>query len=146
LIVAGAGLLTVVAYAIMGLSAYANLLTVTAKDPRDPDEVAKYANGVRNHARVVIVGLLVAFLGTAAFAVYRLFSSSASPESAVAAAADFVAKETKLTSDRIHFSGMMIDNDFYVVTYSVPTTGNDVTVRVSVKNGSVTQVAQQKKP
>ncbi|WP_334416650.1 MULTISPECIES: hypothetical protein [unclassified Bradyrhizobium] len=146
LVVAGAGLLVVVAFAIMGLSAYANLLTVTARDPRDPDEVAKYANGVRDHARIVIIGLSVVLVFTATFAVNRLFASSGSPESAVAAAADFVAKETKLTTDRIHFTEMVTDNDAYVVTYSVPTTGNDVTVRVGKKDGSIARVTQQKKP
>ncbi|RQH12674.1 hypothetical protein [Bradyrhizobium sp. RP6] len=146
LVVAGAGLLVVVAFAIMGLSAYANLLTVTARDPSDPDGVTKYANGVRDHARVVIIGLSVALFFTATFAVNRLFASSNSPESAIAAAAGFVANETKLTTDRIHFAGMVADNDAYVVTFSVPTTGNDFTVRVAKKDGSVTQVAQQKKP
>jgi hypothetical protein len=146
LIAAGAGLLVVVASAIMGLSAYANLLTVTAKDPRVPEEVTKYSKGVRDHARYVVLGLLVAFLGTATFAVSRLLASSASPEGAVTAAADFVASETKLTADRFHFTGMVADNDTYVVTYSVPTTGNDFTVRVAKKNGKVTQVTKQKSP
>jgi membrane-bound ClpP family serine protease len=146
LICAGAGLLFVVAFAIMGLSAYANLLTVTAKVPSDETEVAKYSKGVRNHARVVIIALFVALIGTATFALDRLFASSATPESAVTAAADFVAKETKLTTDRLHFTGMVVDNDAYVVTYSVPTTGNDFTVRVSKKDGNITQVMPQKKP
>jgi hypothetical protein len=146
LVFAGAGLLFVVAFAIMGLSAYANLLTVTAKVPGDKQEVTKYSNGVRNHARVVIVALFVALIGTVAFAVDRLFAPAATPGGAVAAAADFVAKETKLTTDRIRFAGMTTDNDFYVVTYSVPTIGTDYTVRVAKKDGSLTQVTPQKTP
>jgi hypothetical protein len=110
------------------------------------NEVTKYSRGVRNHARVVIIALSVALIGTVTFAVNRLFASSASPESAVTAAADFVSNQTKLTTDRIHFAGMVADNDAYVVTFSVPTIGNDFTVRVAKKDGSVTQVAQQKKP
>ncbi len=145
LLCAGAGLMFVVAFAIMGLSAYANLLTVTAKVTRN-DEVTEYSKGVRNHARVVILALFVVLIGTVTFAVNRLFTSSATPESAVAAAADFVAKQTNLTTDRIHFTGMAADNDAYVVTYSVPTIGNDFTVRVSKKNGTFTQVTLQKKP
>lgn len=146
LLCAGAGLLFVVAFAIMGLSTYANLLTVTAKDPRIDDEVTKYQKGVRNHARVVILALFVTLIGTVAFAVNRLFVSSATPESAVVAAADFIAKETKLTADRIHFTGMATENDAYIVTYSVPTTGNDFTVRVAKKDGVVTQAKSQKQP
>jgi membrane-bound ClpP family serine protease len=146
LLCAGAGLLFVVAFAIMGLSAYANLLTVTAKVPRNDDEITGYSKGVRNHARVVILALFVALIGTVTFAVNRLFTSPATPESAVIAAADFVAKQTKLTTDRFHFTGMAADNDAYVVTYSVPTIGSDFTVRVAKKDGTVTQVTPQKKP
>jgi hypothetical protein len=147
LLCAGAGLMFVVAFAIMGLSAYANLLTVAAKVPRNEDQVTVYSKGIRDHARVVIISLSLALIGTVAFAVNRLFTSSATPESAVTAAADFVAKETKLTIDRIHFTGMATDNDAYVVTYSVPTIGNDFTVRVAKKDGSIHQVSTpQKKP
>jgi hypothetical protein len=146
LLVGGAGLLFVVAFAIMGLSTYANLLTVTARTPAEPTKMAKYTNGVRDHARVVIIALSVALFGTVTFAVNRLFAFSATPESAVTAAADFVAKETKLTTDRIHFTRMVTENDAYLVTYTVPTTGSDVTVRVAKKDGVVTQAAQQKSP
>jgi hypothetical protein len=146
LLAAGAGLLFVVAFAIMGLSTYANLLTATAKTPTDKNEVTKYTKGVRDHARVVIIALFVALVGTVVFAVNRLFASPATPESAVTAAADFVAAQTKLTTDRLHFNRMEVDNDAYVVTYAVPTTNSDVTVRVAKKDGTVTQATQQKKP
>ena len=72
--------------------------------------------------------------------------AAATPGSAVTAAADFVAKQTNLTTDRIHFTGMAADNDAYVVTYSVPAIGNDFTVRVAKKDGTVTKVTPQKKP
>jgi membrane-bound ClpP family serine protease len=146
LLCAGVGLLFVVVFAIMGLSTYAKLLTVTAKVPRNDDEVTEYSKGVRNHARVVILALFVALIGTVTFAVNLLFTSSATPESAVTAAADFVAKQTNLTTDRIHFTGMAADNDAYVVRYSVPTIESDFTVRVAKKDGTVTQVTPQKKP
>lgn len=146
LLAAGAGLLFVVAYAIMGLSTYANLLTATAKTPPDKNEVTKYTKGVRNHARVVILALFVALIGTVVFAVNRLFASSTSPDSALTVAADFVAKQTKLTSDRVQFNRMEAENDAYVVTFTVPTTSSDVTVRVSKKDGTVTQAAQKKTP
>ena len=141
------GLLLVVMFAIMGLSSYANLLTVTARNPTNQQEMSNYANGVRNHARVVIIGLLLAFLGISAFALNRLFASPATtPESAVTAAADFVSKETKLTSDRIYFTRMVAESDAFVVTYSVPTTGSEVTVRVAKRDGSVTHATKQKTP
>jgi hypothetical protein len=146
LLCAGAGLLFVVVYAIMGLSTYANLLTVTAKTPTDQKQVTKYANGVRNHARVVIIALSVALIGTVTFAVNRLFASPATPDSAVTTAADFVAKETKLTTDRIQFSRMVAESDAFVVTYLVPTIGSEVIVRVAKKDGSVSQAMQQKTP
>lgn len=146
LLVAGAGLLFVVAFAIMGLSTYANLLMVTAKNPLDQNEVKKFTKGVRNHARVVIISLFAALVGTVCFAGIRLFASSTSPDGAVSIAADFVAKQTKLTTDRIHFSRMEAENDGYVVTFAVPTTSSDMTVRVSTKDGTITQVAQQKTP
>jgi hypothetical protein len=146
LVVAGAGLLFVVAFAVMGLSAYANLLTVSAKNPRKGADVEKYSKGVRNHARVVIVALSMALAGTVTFAVNRLFAPPTTPEGAVTTATGFVVKETKLTADMIHFDKMETDGDAYVVTFSVPTTGNGFTVRVAKKDGSVAQATQQKKP
>lgn len=146
LVVAGAGLVFVVAFAIMGLSAYANLLTVSAKNPRQEADVVKYSNGVRNHARIVIVALSMALAGTVTFAVNRLFAPPTTPEGAVTTAAGFVAKETKLTADMIHFDKMETNGDAYVVTFSVPATGNGFTVRVAKRDGSVAQATQQKKP
>ena len=146
LVLAGAGLVFVVAFAVMGLSAYANLLTVSAKVPRDTKDVDKYSKGVRDHARVVIIALSVALAGTVTFAVNRLFAPPTTPEGAVTTAAGFVAKETKLTADMIHFDKMEADSDAYVVTFSVPTTGNGFTVRVAKKDGGVAQATQQKKP
>jgi hypothetical protein len=125
LLCAGTGLLFVVAFAVMGLSAYANLLTVAARVPRKADDVDKYSKGVRDHA--------------------RLFTPPTTPEGAVTTAASFVATETKLTADMVHFDKMETDGDAYVVTFSVPTTGNAFTVRVAKKDGSVAQVSQQKK-
>lgn len=46
LVLAGAGLVFVVAFAVMGLSAYANLLTVSAKISRNTKDVEKYSKGV----------------------------------------------------------------------------------------------------
>jgi hypothetical protein len=146
LLCAGTGLLFVVAFAVMGLSAYANLLTVAARVPRKADDVDKYSKGVRDHARVVIIALSVALAGTVAFAVNRLFTPPTTPEGAVTTAASFVATETKLTADMVHFDKMETDGDAYVVTFSVPTTGNAFTVRVAKKDGSVAQASQQKKP
>ena len=62
------------------------------------------------------------------------------------AAAEFVSKEAKLTSDRIYFNRMEAENDTFVVTCSVPTTGSEVTVRVSKKDGRVAQASQNKAP
>lgn len=146
LVLAGAGLVFVVAFAVMGLSAYANLLTVSAKISRNAKDVEKYSKGVRDHARVVIIALSVALAGTVTFAVNRLFAPPTTPEGAVTTAAGFVAQETKLTTDLIHFDRMEADSDAYVVTFSVPTTGNGFTVRVAKKDGSVAQATQQKKP
>lgn len=140
------GLGVVVLFAIMGLSAYANLLTATASsDPTMQPRVPFYAKGVRNHARVVIVGLSVTFLGIGAFALNRLFApSAATPESAVVAAAKFVSTQANLTPDRINFIRMVAENDAFVVTHSVPVTGTEFAVRVSKKNGSVTHASQSK--
>lgn len=146
LVLVGAGLVFVVAFAVMGLSAYANLLTVSAKVPRNTKDVEKYSKGVRDHARVVIIALSVALAGTVTFAVNRLFAPPTTHEGAVTTAAGFVAKETKLTSDMIHFDRMETDSDAYVVTFTVPTTGNACTVRVAKKDGAVSQATQQKKP
>ncbi|MDT4738437.1 hypothetical protein [Bradyrhizobium sp. WYCCWR 12699] len=146
LVLAGAGLLFVVAFAVMGLSAYANLLTVTAKVPQNPDDVDKYSKGVRGHARVVIIALSLALAGTVTFAVNRLFAPATTPDGALTTAAGFVAKETGLTSDRIHFDKIETDSDAYVVMFTVPTTGNAFTVRVAKKDGAVSQASQQKKP
>src|SRR3982074_1305457 len=123
LVLAGAGLVFVVAFAVMGLSAYANLLTVSAKVPRNTKDVEKYSKGVRDHARVVIIALSVALAGTVTFAVNRLFAPPTTPEGAVTTAAGFVATETKLTSDMIHFDRMETDSDAYVATLTLPTTG-----------------------
>lgn len=127
-------------------SAYANLLTVSAKISRNTKDVEKYSKGVRDHARVVIIALSVALAGMVTFAVNRLFAPPTTPEGAVTTAAGFVAKETKLTTDMIHFDRMEADSDAYVATFSVPTTGNGFTVRVAKKDGSVAQATQQKKP
>lgn len=51
LVLVGAGLVFVVAFAVMGLSAYANLLTVSAKISRNTKDVEKCSKGVRDHAR-----------------------------------------------------------------------------------------------
>lgn len=146
LVVAGAGLIFVVAFAVRGLSAYANLLTVSAKNPREEEDVEKYSNGVRNHARIVIVSLSVTLAGTVTFAVNRLFAPPTTPEGAVTTAAGFIVKETKLTTDMIHFDKMETASDAYVVTFSVPTTGNGFPILVAKKDGSVAQATQQKKP
>lgn len=116
LVLAGAGLVFVVAFAVMGLSAYANLLTVSAKISRNTKDVEKYSKGVRDHARVVIIAA-VALAGTVTFAINRLLAPPTTPEGAVTTAAGFVAKETKLTTDMIHFDRMEADSDAYVVTY-----------------------------
>ncbi len=60
--------------------------------------------------------------------------------------ASFVAKETKLTADMIHFDKMEADGDAYAVTFSVPTTGNAFSIRVAKKDGNVARNLQQKKP
>lgn len=83
LVLAGAGLVFVVAFAVMGLSPYANLLTVSAKISRNTKDVEKYSKGVRDHARVVIIALSVALAGTITFAVNRLFAPPTTPEGAV---------------------------------------------------------------
>lgn len=92
LVLAGAGLVFVVAFAVMGLSAYANLLTVSAKISRNTKDVEKYSKGIRDRARVVIIALSVALAGTVTFAVNRLFAPPTTPEGAVTTAAGFVAK------------------------------------------------------
>lgn len=94
----------------------------------------------------MIIALSVALAGTVTFAVNRLFAPPTTPEGAVTTAAGFVAKETKLTSDMIHFDRMETDSDAYVVTFTVPTTGNAFTVCVAKKDGTVSQATQQKKP
>src|ERR1700722_10057266 len=48
LVLAGGGPVLVVAFAVMGLSAYANLQTVSAKVPRNTKDVEKYSKGVRD--------------------------------------------------------------------------------------------------
>jgi hypothetical protein len=143
------GLGIVVAFAIMGLSTYANLLTATASsDAKIQERVPVYAEGVRNHARWVIIGLISGFLGLGLFAGYRLLfaSAAATPESAIEAATVLVSKETKQPAEGLLLTRMEADNDAFTVTYSLGTVGREVIVRVSKRDGSILRLTQEKKP
>jgi hypothetical protein len=142
------GLALVVAFAIMGLSAYANLLAVNASENAEMRKRAPlYANGVRDHARVVILGLTIGFLGIGLFAGYRLFFAPATgtPENAIEAAAALVSKETKQDRDVLYLTQMEADSDAYTVTYFATAINSDITVRVSKKDGKITRLTQDKR-
>jgi hypothetical protein len=142
------GLALVVAFAIMGLSAYANLLTVMASGDADMRKRAPvYANGVRDHARVVILGLTIGFLGMGLFAGYRLFfvPATGTPEIAIEAAAALISNEAKQPRDVLYLTRMEADSDAYTVTYIVTVTNSEVTVRVSKKDGNITRLTQDKR-
>jgi hypothetical protein len=143
------GLALVVAFAIMGLSTYANLLTATASsDTRLQSRISVYANGVRNHGQVVMIGLMISFVCVAGFAVHQLFfiSPTGTPESAIDAAQKFASKAAQQPPGSLSFRHMESDNDAYVVTYLVPATNSEISVRLSKKDGSIIQVKAAPKP
>ncbi len=122
------GLGGVVLFAIMGLSSYANLLTATASSDAVVRKCAPtYAKGVRDHARVVVLALTVAFIGIGFFACYRLFSAptTGTPESAIEMAAALISKETKQPPDRLYLMRMEADDDAFTVTYQVAATSSE---------------------
>lgn len=140
------GLAIVVAFAIMGLSAYANLLTVTSSgDARVRSRAPAYAKGVRDHARVVIIGLTIGFLGIGLFASWRLFlvSPAGTPEAAIEAAGTMVSGQTKQPRDTLYLTRIEADRDAYIVTYHVAATKSVATVRVSRKDGDIILFTQE---
>jgi hypothetical protein len=147
---AGVALGTVVYYSVMGLSVYANLLTTTANEVAGkPLEkpVLFYVEGLRTHARGVVLALLFAFLAIGAYAGYRLFCVTAgTPEAAIETASLFVSKETKQPLDTLYLTRMDTDNDAFIVTYFVTPTNSDAIVRISKKDGSIIRLTQDKRP
>jgi hypothetical protein len=78
---AGLALIAIVAFAAMGLSAYANLLTALGREARlisatsqSTRSSSKYSAGIVFHARIVIIALFVAWVSLTVFAGLRLFS------------------------------------------------------------------------
>jgi hypothetical protein len=150
ILVAGAFLGVVIYYAVMGLSVYANLLTTTANEAAgkaSQNSASVYVDGLRHHARGVIVGLFVAFIAIGFFAGYRLFflPTAGTAEAAIETASAFVSKETKQPSDTLYLTRLETDNDAFMVTYFVTATNSDATVRISKKDGSVIRLTQGKR-
>jgi hypothetical protein len=148
---AGAALGTVVYYSAMGLSVYANLLTATANEAAGKPlqkPALFYVDGLRHHARGVVVGLFFAFIAIGIFAGYRLFflTTAGSPEAAIETASLLVSKETKQPLDTLYLTRMDVDNDAFIVTYFVTLTNSDATVRISKKDGSMIRFTQDKRP
>jgi hypothetical protein len=148
---AGMALGAVVCYSVMGLSVYANLLTATATEVAGkppPKPVLFYVNGLRYHARGVVLGLFVAFVAIGFYAGYRLFfvTAAGTPEAAIETASLLVSKETKQPADTLYLTRMDTDNDAFIVTYFVTLTNSDATVRISKKDGSVIRLTQDRRP
>jgi hypothetical protein len=143
---AAIGLSIVVSFAVMGLSAYANLLAATASDSLRQN-ASFYAKGVRNHARGVIIGLVISFVSFAVFAGYRLFFFSAvgTPESAIETSSTLVSKEVKQPPEALYLTRLEADNEAFTVNFFVAATNSEATVRVSKKDGSVMRLTQEKK-
>jgi hypothetical protein len=132
----------------MGLSAYANLLTATgSNDAQMRTQATRFANGVRDHARVVVIGLTIAFLGIGLFAGQRLFfpASIGTPEGAIETASTIVSKQIRQPADMLYLTRMEADSDAYTITYFSPATNSDVVVRVSRKDGMVVRLTQDKR-
>jgi hypothetical protein len=146
---AAIGLAIVVAFSIMGLSTYANLLTVTGSDdPEKQKNAPLYTAGVRNHARVVILGLTFAFFGIGLFSCHRLFfaSTMTTPQMAVEAASALVTKVTNQPVSGLDFTRLEADNDAYTIIFSLKTINSEASVRLSKKDGSLIRLTQAKKP
>lgn len=150
ILVAGITLAAAIYYSVMGLSVYANLLTTTAREAagENPEPSASfYANGLRDHARGVIVALFASFVAIAFFAGYRLLSTAAwTPETAIDAASAFISKETKQPTDSLYLTRLEAENDAFTVTYFVQALNSDTTVRISKRDGTVTRLTQSKRP
>jgi hypothetical protein len=149
ILVGAVGLAIVVAYATMGLSTYANLLTITASDdPEVRKRAPTYVRGLRDHARIVILGLAVAFFGIGLFALYRLFfaSNAGTVEAALDTAVALVSRETKQPQESLSLVRMEAEADAYTVAYSIPAANSQAIVRISRKDGSVIRMVQNKTP
>jgi hypothetical protein len=143
---AAIGFAMVASFAVIGFSAYANLLTATDSDSesvrlRAPDCV----RALRNAARVVMTGILISLISVGVFAGYRLFffSTAGTPGSAIETASTFVSKETKQPPETLHLKRVEADNDAFTVTYFVLTTNSHATVSVSKKDGSIIRMTQE---
>jgi hypothetical protein len=101
-VVAGLALGVTILFAVMGLSAYANLLNALAREaglisatvqsPRPPSE---YSAGIIFDAQIVMIALFVAWVSLMSFAGLRLFSkATTNAETALATARTIVGKET----------------------------------------------------
>jgi hypothetical protein len=140
----------VIYYSVMGLSVFANLLTATTNEAAgkpSPQPVSFYVNGLRDHARGVVIGLFVAFYALSFFAFYRLYFllTGATAEAAIETASAFVSKETKQPPETLNLTRLETDNDAFSVTYIVTATNSEATVRISKKDGSVVRLIQDKK-
>jgi hypothetical protein len=148
---AGTSLAFVVYYAVMGLSVYANLLAATANEAAGKpleQPASSYFDGLRDHARGVVVALFATFIAIGLFSVNRLFflPTVGTAESAIDAASAFVGKETRQPADTLYLMRFETDNDAFMVTYFVTATNSEATVRVSKKDGSVIRLTQDKRP
>lgn len=151
--VAGMALIFMVAFAAMGLSTYANLLTAlgresgllpSTKRPHRPSTT--FIIGIVHHANVIIVALFVTWFSLTFFAGFRLFvSAKPSIEAAITTARMLVSKETGQPSESLFLTRLEAKNGTYVVTYSIQAVPSETTVTISTSDGTVTGIVQERK-
>jgi hypothetical protein len=149
---AGLSLILIVAFAAMGLSAYANFLTELSRDARliDTENVSSnskvYARGVIGHSQVIIIGLFLVWGSLTFFAGIKLFAPfSTSADTALTIARTIASKETGQPPQSLYLARLDIENDDFVAIYDANAVQSQITIRVSKKDGTVTKVVQDKK-
>jgi hypothetical protein len=151
--IAGISLIVIVAFAAMGLSAYANLLTEVAREARlipkgrsTSVTSQNYTNGVITHAQVIIVGLFMAWLSLSTFAGIKLFTPfSTSADAALTISRTIASKETGQPPQSLYLASLDVEKEDFVMTYNDNATQSQITIRVSKNDGTVTKVVQNKK-
>jgi len=150
---AGLALLTIVAYAAMGLSDYANLLTALAreaglisatdKSQKSQKTPSEYSDGIISHARIIIIALFVVWISLTGFAAFRLFAGTVTnTETALATARALVSKETGQPSESLFLTRLETDNNIFKIAYSVQAIQSETSVTISKKDGTVISIVQ----
>lgn len=146
----GLSLVLVVAFALFGLSSYANLLRVKTRELAN-EPISKiytpkfYENDIISHARKITISLAAASAFLFMFAAKQIFiPDSIEIEDAVSSSLAFLKSNLPDEGAGAKFVKLQTASNMYIVVYNLPKTNSDVAVVISKKDGAV--VAYDRNP